>query len=153
MLYYIIGSVAVLFSFVGFWYFGRVHLVSTLIEQHQYFQDAPRQIFISYKSKNSMEACALAETLMLLGHRVWLGQYRIPLFEDAQFEEYLDSGMKQCDKAILMTNQLYSDSTWCKYEINEILRNYRKGAVFQIHIPDDSNLYDVLSAEILPLYK
>ena len=153
MTYYIVGSVAVLFVCVAFWYFNRVHLVSTLMEKHHYFQNAPRQIFISYKSKNSTEACALAESLMLLGYRVWIDQYRIPLFEDTQFEDYLDKGMEQCGKAILMTNQLYSDSYWCRYEINKILKNYGKRNVCQIHIPNDTNIYDILSKEILPLYK
>ena len=95
-------------------------------------------IFISYKTTNANEAREIAEFLIGNGLSVCFAEYEIPLesWEDINtINEFIDKSIKSSLHALVLANDEWTRSDFCKKEINNILAVIPINDIAVIHIP------------------
>lgn len=125
-------------------YMSKITIIASIYEKHLFFKSSVPEIFISYKSEDSNIVRKVAESLMSLGYSVWIDQYRIPIEEQLsskpKFTKYLKSGIDSSKKAIVFTNNRYTNSPWCLFEIKRIIDRYPQSSIFEVQIPNDLSI-------------
>jgi len=97
-------------------------------------------LFMSYKSNDATIVRFLAEQMMAQGHNVWFNEYRIVLRGwDTEFEEALKDGVATATRAVLFTNSLWAQSSWCvNTEAEHLIRRIGKQSCVEVRmLPDD----------------
>ncbi len=95
---------------------------------------SPYKFFISYSSFNVEFARPLAERLMAEGHSVWFAEYCIHTDNQNEFQEIIDEGISLSENAILLINELYIDSPFCRDEADKLKDRLTKDRIFIFHV-------------------
>ncbi len=108
-------------------------------------------IFVSYKKYTSDFVRLIVEQLIVAGYKVWFFEYEIKLndwekYQPTQWENLkpeLSEVIKKSKFGLIFTNERYANSTYCLFELNELLNTdlyYQK--VINIQTPGEiTDLY------------
>ena len=83
---------------------------------------APRDVFISYKSKNVDVARLVADRLIASGRKTWFAEYEVLLTDRHRFQEAIDRGIRECKYGLALTNNDYANSKYCRAEMDQLLK-------------------------------
>lgn len=101
-------------------------------------------VFISYKSKDAHLARLIAETLIANRIYPWFAEYKISFsdwFDKDKINRLIESGISNSEYAILITNEDYFNSEYCKFEKDAILDTKKKDRILHIICPPEDTSY------------
>lgn len=77
-------------------------------------------VFVSYKSEDSVIARQLAERVVAAGLVPWFAEYVIPIQRRVEFMKAIDLGVKRARLGLCLTNRRYFESDICCYELEQL---------------------------------
>ena len=93
--------------------------------------------FISYKSKNVVVARQIADRLVASGRKVWFAEYEVLLYNRDRFPEEIERGLRDCKYGIVLTNDDYAKSEYCRSELVRLLEFCGPERTLEIMIPSE----------------
>jgi len=111
----------------------------------------PYDIFISYKSQNVLLARQIAERLIASGFKVWFAEYELLVKDQLMLQEMplsermdlinaaIQQGVMICRYGLVLTNNRYADSEYCRFEAENLIRLLGSQNVFEVMIPPEDS--------------
>ncbi|MBU1712409.1 MAG: toll/interleukin-1 receptor domain-containing protein [Proteobacteria bacterium] len=91
--------------------------------------------FLSYKSEDVAIVRMIAEQMRASGAKVWFAEYDIRLESRDQFMEDIESAIDNCRFGICFTNDHFTDSQYCRKEVELLLNRLGPERIVEIALP------------------
>jgi hypothetical protein len=128
----------------GFWQLaGAWILLLVLVELVRTLRRPLWDVFISYKSEDTHLARRIAERLMASGIKVWLNDYHVLLYKRERFQEAIDHGIDHSRRALVLTNNGWAGSDYCRKEADRILKRLRPNRIIEIMVPRENQPHEL----------
>lgn len=98
--------------------------------------DRKYDLFVSYKRDNAEKARFIAEQLTTCGLRVWLDDYELALSPVDDLRSALERGVRRSTGAVLLTNDLYLHSPFCRAEAEALIDHCGAERVLHLRLKD-----------------
>ena len=100
------------------------------------------RVFISYKVEDGNFVRGVAERLLANDLDIWFGEYAVLPENYERFKEVIDEGIEHATHAVVFSNDNWSTSKWCQYEMKGLLAGLPGTEnILEVCIPKESEAH------------